>query len=162
MLFILILPPVEAQVDSILNSGMIRRNLGAENLFFPDDSIKINVVSASRSNKNPDELPITIYTVTRSEIIRNQYNSLSDVLKRLPGIRVSQPGSGELGEVFQLRGLIGNMYTKILVNGMPVKPSVVVGMPLMSQLPVRQAERIEVIYGPSAAVYGADALSGGN
>ena len=160
LLFILILSPVEAQVDSVRNSVMIRRNLGAKNLFFPDDSIRVNVVSASRSNKNPDELPITIYTVTRSEIIRNQYNSLSDVLKRLPGIRVSQPGSGELGEVFQLRGLIGNMYTKILVNGMPVKPSVVVGMPLMSQLPVRQAERIEVIYGPSAAVYGADALSG--
>ncbi|HUS86647.1 MAG TPA: TonB-dependent receptor, partial [Bacteroidales bacterium] len=128
--------------------------------FFKHDSVKINVVSASRSNKNPDELPITIYTVTRDEIIRNQYISLADVLKRLPGIRVSQPGSGELGEVFQLRGLIGNMYTMILVNGMPVKPSVVNGMPILSQLPVRQAERIEVVYGPSAAVYGADAVSG--
>ncbi|MFP4488920.1 MAG: TonB-dependent receptor plug domain-containing protein, partial [Bacteroidales bacterium] len=58
------------------------------------------------------------------------------------------------------RGLTGNMYTKVLVNGMPVKPSVVNGMPVLSQLPVRQAERIEVIYGPSAAIYGADAVSG--
>ncbi|MEZ5010795.1 MAG: TonB-dependent receptor [Bacteroidales bacterium] len=52
------------------------------------------------------------------------------------------------------------MYTMILVNGMPVKPSVVNGMPIMAQLPVRQAERIEVVYGPAAAVYGADAVSG--
>ena len=151
---------VDAQWDTVNYSRMIREQLGPDDFFFKHDSVKINVVSASRSNKNPDELPITIYTITREEIIRNQYISLADVLKRLPGIRVSQPGSGELGEVFQLRGLIGNMYTMILVNGMPVKPSVVNGMPILSQLPVRQAERIEVIYGPSAAVYGADAVSG--
>jgi len=149
-----------AQVDTTLRRVNLNADLDEKSLYFPDDSIKINVVSASRSNKNPDELPITIYTISREEIINNQYVSLADVLKRLPGIRVSQPGSGELGEVFQLRGLIGNMYTKILVNGMPVKPSVVIGMPIMAQLPVRMAERIEVIYGPSAAVYGADAVSG--
>ena len=153
-------PCLVGQVDTTLKSFLGRRNLEETNFFFPDDSIDANIVSASRSNKNPDELPITIYAITRDEILKNQYVSLTDVLKRLPGIRVSQPGSGELGEVFQLRGLIGNMYTKILVNGMPVKPSVVIGMPIMAQLPVRQAERIEVIYGPSAAVYGADAVSG--
>lgn len=34
------------------------------------------------------------------------------------------------------------------------------GMPLEAQIPVRQAERIEVIYGPAAAIYGTDAISG--
>lgn len=160
ILFIIPVTGIFSQVDTTRNLSGLNSNLDERSLFFPDDSIKVNVVSASRSNKNPDELPITIYTISREEIINNQYVSLADVLKRLPGIRVSQPGSGELGEVFQLRGLIGNMYTKILVNGMPVKPSVVIGMPIMSQLPVRQAERIEVIYGPSAALYGADAVSG--
>lgn len=161
IIFILLSTPcLVGQVDTTLKSSIGKRNLEETSFFFPDDSINANVVSASRSNKNPDELPITIYAITRDEILKNQYVSLTDVLKRLPGIRVSQPGSGELGEVFQLRGLIGNMYTKILVNGMPVKPSVVIGMPIMAQLPVRQAERIEVIYGPSAAVYGADAVSG--
>jgi outer membrane receptor for ferrienterochelin and colicin len=134
--------------------------LGTDDLFFQDDSIEMNVISASRSSKRIGELPITIYVVTREEIIRNHYNSLIDVIKSLPGVRVSQPGSGELGESFQLRGLIGNLYTMILINGLPIKPSAVIGMPILSQLPIRQAERIEVIYGPAAAVYGADAVSG--
>jgi hemoglobin/transferrin/lactoferrin receptor protein len=120
----------------------------------------MNVTSASRSSKRIGELPITIYVVTCEEIILNHYNSLIDILKSLPGVRVSQPGSGELGESFELRGLVGNLYTMILINGLPIKPSGVVGMPIAAQLPVREAERIEVIYGPAAAVYGADAVSG--
>ncbi len=136
------------------------QKLDAEDLAFRNDSVEINVTSASRSSKHIDELPITIFVVTREEIIRNHYNSLIDIIKSLPGVRVSQPGSGELGESFELRGLVGNLYTMILVNGLPVKPSAVIGMPIGEQLPVRQAERIEIIYGPAAAVYGADAVSG--
>lgn len=136
------------------------QKLDASDLVFNDDTLEMNVISASRSSKRIGELPITIYVVTREEIIRNHYNSLIDIIKSLPGMLVSQPGTGELGESFKLRGLIGNLYTMILVNGLPVKPSAAVGMPIGVQLPVRQAERIEIIYGPAAAIYGADAVSG--
>lgn len=136
------------------------QNLEAEDLLFVEDTLEMNVTSASRSSKKISELPITIYVVTREEIIRNHYNSLIDIVKSLPGMLVSQPGTGEFGESFKLRGLIGNMYTMILVNGLPVKPSGVTGMPVGPQLPVRQAEKIEIIYGPAAAIYGADAVSG--
>jgi len=142
-------------------AGLIRiEKLDADDLFFKEDTIEMNVVSASRSSKRIDELPITIYIVTRDEIIRNHYYSLIDVIKNLPGVRVSQPGTGELGESFNLRGLIGNLYTLILINGLPVKPTSAIGMPILNQLPIRQAEKIEIIYGPAAAVYGADAVSG--
>jgi len=136
------------------------QKLDADDLIFKKDTAEMNVTSASRSSKRVEELPITIYVVTREEIVLNHYNSLIDVLKSLPGIRVSQPGSGELGESFELRGLVGNLYTLILINGLPIKPSGAVGMPISAQLPIREAERIEVFYGPAAAVYGADAVSG--
>jgi outer membrane receptor for ferrienterochelin and colicin len=138
----------------------VTQKLDASDLSLRKDTVEMNVTSASRSSKRIDELPITIYVVTREEIIRNHYNSLIDIIKSLPGMLVSQPGTGELGESFKLRGLIGNLYTMILINGLPVKPSAVVGMPIGAQLPVRQAERIEIIYGPAAAIYGADAVSG--
>jgi len=121
---------------------------------------KSEVFSASRSNKILEDLPFTIIVITREEIIKNGYISLVDVLKSLPGIKVSQPGSSEDGELFLFRGLIGNSYTKILINGIPVQPSTLGGIPLGAQLPVRQAERIEVIYGPASALYGADATAG--
>jgi len=134
--------------------------LGSEHITSMIDTGDMRVVSASRSAKYISELPVTIYVITHQEILENHYITLADALKSLPGVRVSQPGSGETGESFQIRGLTGNYYMKILVNNLPVKPSVVTGMPIASQLPVRQAERIEVIMGPASAVYGADAVSG--
>ena len=150
----------KAQVVTTLPTKPDLQKLGPADLALSSGTGDMSVMSASRSSKLISELPITIHVVTREEIERNHFTSLADVLKSLPGMRVSQPGTGELGETFQLRGLTGNMYTMILINGMPVKPSGVKGMPILSQLPVRQAERIEIIYGPAAAVYGADAVSG--
>jgi outer membrane receptor for ferrienterochelin and colicin len=134
--------------------------LRAQDLVFPEDTNGLNVISAGRISKNLDELPLTVYAISHEEILRNQYTSLIDVLNSLPGIVTSKPGYGELGESFQIWGLTGNLYTKILINGLPIKPSVVSGMPIGSQLPIRQAERIEVIFGSSSAIYGADAVSG--
>lgn len=150
---------LSGQQDTLSDQRLIRK-LDAADLFFREDTIEMNVISASRSSKSIGELPITIYVITKEEIHRNHYYSLIDIIKSLPGIRVSQPGSGELGESFELRGLTGNLYTMILINGLPIKPGAVAGMPVAAQLPVRQAERIEIIYGPAAAVYGADAVSG--
>ncbi len=118
------------------------------------------VISGSRSEKEVKDLPFTIYVITGEEIRSNGYITLTDVLKRLPGIRVSQPGSALEGETFLMRGLLGNAYTKILINDIPIKPFIVSGMPIGAQLPIREAERIEVIYGPAATLYGADASAG--
>lgn len=136
------------------------RQLNERNLILHVDTFGTKVVAASRSARNIDELPVTIYVISHEEIIRSHAATLAEVLKSIPGIRISLAGSGETGETFLLRGLTGNYYTKILVNGQPVKSSVAGAMPIGFQLPVRQAERIEVVCGPSAAVYGADAISG--
>ena len=124
------------------------------------DSGQAEVMAASRSLKKLEDLPVTAYVITRDEIIGNGYTTLVDVLSSLPGIRVSQPGSAMDGETFQVQGIYGNYYCKILVDGITIKPSVVSGMPIGRQLPIRQAERIEVIFGPASSLYGAEALAG--
>ena len=132
----------------------------AYDLLFHEDSSRMKIISTGRFSKSLDELPLDVYVISHEEILRNQYNTLTDVLNSLPGMRTSQPGSGELGESFQIWGFTGNLYSKILINGVPIKPSAVTGMPIGAQLPIRQAEKIEVVYGNASAVYGADAVTG--
>jgi hemoglobin/transferrin/lactoferrin receptor protein len=118
------------------------------------------LVSVSRSEKELKDIPSTVYVITREEIFENGYITLVDVMKAVPWIKVSQPGSGTLGEVFFMRGQIGNEYTKILINNVPIQPAVKGGIAIGSQLPIAQAERIEIVYGPASAVYGGDAVAG--
>jgi outer membrane receptor for ferrienterochelin and colicin len=120
--------------------------------------VKIN--TASRSTKDIGDLPFTSYVITKKDIQENNYRTLTDVLKNIPGVRVSQPGSSKTGETFTINGLLGNYYTKILINGIPINPSGAAGMPIGAQLPIKQAERIEIITNPSSAIYGADAMGG--
>jgi hemoglobin/transferrin/lactoferrin receptor protein len=118
------------------------------------------VISASRSEKKISDLPITIYVVTKEQIQQNAYRSLVELLQDIPSIRTSPAGNGQEGELFSLRGFRGNYYVKILLNGIPINPSATLGMPIGEQLPIQQAERIEIIQGAASSIYGADALAG--
>ncbi len=118
------------------------------------------ISSASRNVKNIEDLPFTAYIITRQMIRERGYQTLVEALKDIPGIRVSQPGSAQQGETFSMRGLFGNYYAKILLDDVPIQPSATNGMPLGAQIPLQAVERIEVLFGPSADVYGADAMAG--
>ena len=147
----------QAQQDS---SRITMDRLGKEDFTDKKVGTETVVTSASRNAKNLENLPFTAYVITDKMITERGYQTLVDVLNDLPGTRVSQPGSAIHGETFSLRGLFGNYYTKILVDNVPIQPSATNGMPLDAQLPIQSVERIEVIYGPAADVYGADAMAG--
>ncbi|MEY4906973.1 MAG: hypothetical protein RL260_691 [Pseudomonadota bacterium] len=90
--------------------------------------------------------------VGREEIERMGDATVSEVLKRLPGVTLGGGRPGRGGDV-RMRGL-GSGYTQILLNGerMPY------GMTLDSLTP-DQVERIEITRGPTAET-GAQAIAG--
>ena len=64
---------LHAQQDSLLFPQL--DILTTKNVIQHSDSLnQIKVTSASRTLKNLDDLPITIYVVTHEEIIRNQFS----------------------------------------------------------------------------------------
>jgi len=117
-------------------------------------------ISATHSLEEVDQLPWSVWVVTADDILRYGLVTLGDVLKAAPGIRVSASGNALEGETFLMRGLSGNQYVKILINDVPIKASVAAGISIGAQLPIRQAERIEILYGPASTLYGGDACVG--
>ena len=89
-----------------------------------NDGQNTKVLAGSRTERNLEDLPFTVYVITAEEIRDLGYFTLVDAIRHLPGIRVSQPGSGIDGETFMMRGLYGNAYTKILINNQTIRPSV--------------------------------------
>jgi outer membrane receptor protein involved in Fe transport len=148
-----------AQNDSTLLLAPER--LEEKDILFRDLSQQeVKVISATRSLEEIDKQPFTVWVITGEEILRNGFVTLGDVLRAAPGIRVSPSGNALEGEMFLLRGLSGNQYVKVMINDVPIKPGIALGMPIGAQLPIRQAERIEVLYGPAGAIYGEEACAG--
>ncbi len=89
--------------------------------------------------------------VGQADIVRDGDRSLSDVLKRLPGISVD--GAPGQGGAIRMRGL-GNGYTQILLNGVPAPA----GFSLDAMAP-ELIERIEIQRAPTAET-GGQAIAG--
>ncbi|HND89871.1 MAG TPA: TonB-dependent receptor plug domain-containing protein, partial [Saprospiraceae bacterium] len=142
-----------AQTDTSL---LLRpERLGPQHILPRDFILKTpHALSATRTLEEVDQLPFTVWTVTADDILRFGFVTLGDVLRAAPGIRVSQPGNAVEGEMFLMRGLAGNQHVKVLINDVPITSNAAHGVTIGAQLPIRQAERIEVVYGPDGVLYG--------
>ena len=65
----------------------------------------------------------------------------------------------EQGTLVPVRGVVGNNKIVLLINGMRVNPPGGEELMIRSDVSVRFADQIEIIYGPGSTLYGQDAIS---
>ena len=82
---------------------------------------------------------------------------IMDALRWVPGIELSQVGPGATPSIF-VRGANSNQ-TLILIDGQRIGSSFS-GLSALQHLNIDQIDRIEVLRGPAASLYGADAVGG--
>ncbi|MEA3207182.1 MAG: hypothetical protein QOE70_239 [Chthoniobacter sp.] len=117
------------------------------------------VTTASKKEEKATEAPGMVIVIDKREIRLRGYSTLKDVLRDLPGMETIEFYHSELGTQVPVRGIVGNNKIIFLVNGMRVNPPGGEEMPLRADFSVREAEQIEVIYGPGSTLYGQDAIS---
>ena len=128
----------------------------AQNLHTP--SLRETVVTATRTEQPLTDLVADVSIVDRSTIESSGSTGLVDVLARLPGVEITRNGGvGNSANVF-LRGAEGR-FTAVYIDGVRVD-SQSTGGAVWEQIPLSQIDRIEVLRGPAAAVYGSDAIGG--
>lgn len=116
------------------------------------------VVTATRVAQPASSVLAPVNVVTRDEIDRLQAQTVTDVVKTLPGVEVvSNGGRGQLSSL-RVRGGTSSQ-TLVLVDGVR-SASLTAGMTELNNLPLNQVERIEYIRGPRATIYGSDAIGG--
>src|SRR3954454_13662971 len=118
-----------------------------------------NITTASRALERSTEAPATVYVITSGDIRVRGYSTLSDVLKDLPGMETVEQYYTEQGTLVPVRGVVGNNKIVLLINGMRVNPPGGEELMIRSDVSVRFADKIEVIYGPGSTLYGQDAIS---
>lgn len=116
------------------------------------------VVTATRVAQPASSVLAPVNVISRDEIDRLQAQTVTDVVKTLPGVEVvSNGGRGQLSSL-RVRGGTSSQ-TLVLVDGVR-SASLTAGMTELNNLPLNQVERIEYIRGPRASIYGSDAIGG--
>jgi vitamin B12 transporter len=116
------------------------------------------VVTATRTAQTADETLASVTVVPRAEIERMQARSVSDALRGIPGLAMSNSGGRGQPTTFFLRGTDSD-HVLVLIDGVKIG-SPTLGPAPFQDLPIDQIDRIEVVRGPRSSLYGSEAIGG--
>ena len=126
-----------------------------------EDLINIDVTSASRKTQHLQEVAAAVFVITQEDIARSGARSLADALAMAPGIEVARIGNNRWA--VSARGFNGRFANKLQV----LKDGRSIYSPLFSGVfwegedtILEDIERIEIIRGPNAAMWGSNAVNG--
>jgi outer membrane receptor for ferrienterochelin and colicin len=126
-----------------------------------EELLNVKIVSVSKIEQKTSEAPATIRVITSDQIRQRGYQNLDEALKDIPGMDLTGVG-GAYPYIHTIRGSFGDENRRLLlmVDGI-VENSLNGGFEMAgAAYTLHNIERIEIIYGPASALYGANAYSG--
>lgn len=147
------------KLNLVYISILLTSSLIAQEAVSPMDTLKNNpldevVVTATRTDKKIEELPIPITTVSSREIQNRGIVRLNEILAEQTGLALV----GDHGTGVQMQGFDAQ-YTMILIDGEPVIGRTS-GTLELSRITMANIDRIEIVKGPSSSLYGSEAMAG--
>ena len=126
-----------------------------------EELMEIEVTTVSKKEQKLFESPAAVYVITKEEIHRSGFTSIPEALRLAPGLQVARLDANKWA--ITARGFNGRFANKLLVliDGRIVYTSLFSGVFWEVQdLLLEDVERIEVIRGPGATLWGANAVNG--
>jgi iron complex outermembrane receptor protein len=128
----------------------------------PEQLFNATVTSVSKTSEKLMDAPAAIYVLTNEDIMRSGATSIPEALRLVPGVQVARTHGG--GWAISVRGFansgLGNKLL-VLIDGRAVYDQLFSGVYWDVQDTVLEdIDRIEVIRGPGATLYGANAVNG--
>jgi iron complex outermembrane receptor protein len=126
-----------------------------------EDLMNTKVTSVSKKEQSLSHTAAAIFVITAEDIRRSGANNIPDLLRMVPGLDVAQINSNSWA--ISARGFNHQFSDKLLVliDGRTVYTPLFAGVYWDTQdVPLEDIDRIEVIRGPGATVWGANAVNG--
>src|SRR4051794_36284402 len=121
----------------------------------------LRVTTVSLRPERLEEAPASIFVITNEDIRRSGATSLAEALRLAPNLEVARVSATTYA--ISARGFLNVITNKllVLVDGRMLYTTVLSGVLWDAQeVMLEDVERIEVISGPGAALYGANAFVG--
>lgn len=115
------------------------------------------VVTATQVASPLSRLPDSTTVLSGDTLEARQQFGASQALRSVPGLTVQQTGGPGAQTSLFMRGGESD-YTLVLIDG--IRANALGGGIDLSQVPLADVERVEVVRGPQSALYGGDAIGG--
>lgn len=145
-------------VVAMMASGLISHGTSAQEQ--EKNSGQVVVVTATLRSHTIAAAPAFTTVITAEDIAKSPVNGIADLLRETVGVNNALDSTGR--DQIQIRGLAGQ-YTLMLVNGKRLSSGGALwrgGDFDFSSIPLNSIQRIEIVRGPMAALYGSDAIGG--
>ena len=116
------------------------------------------VVTANRVAQPLTDVLADVTLIDEQQIQRSGAVNVADLLARQPGLELSRNGGPGTASSLFIRGA-DTRFTAVYIDGVRVDSQSTGGAP-WEAIALGQVERIEIVRGPAAAVYGSDAVAG--
>ena len=126
-----------------------------------EDLMNINVTSVSKKVEKLSRTAAAIFVIGAEEISHSNATNIPDLLRMVPGLDVAQINGSTWA--ISSRGFNDQVANKLLVliDGRTVYSPLFNGVYWDAQeVPLEEIERIEIIRGPGASIWGANAVNG--
>jgi iron complex outermembrane receptor protein len=120
------------------------------------------VVTASRFDQPLDQAPASVTVVDQTEIENRNVLRITDALWKTPGLYLGRGGNGQVATLepgFSLRGMTTNRVLVLIDGLLPLQNGNSQGVNFLTLFP-EDVERVEVVPGAFAALYGSNAIGG--
>lgn len=138
---------IEADLDKLMPLSLL-------------ELINTPVVTASRQAETRDQTPAHIVVVTRAQIRERRYKNLADLLEDMPGVDFMRGTKSSQYNQFTVQGYTGPNKLVVMLDGVRIGHPAGGNFPLAENFALYHAKQVEFLYGPAAALYGADAVAG--
>ena len=116
-------------------------------------------VSLTRSPSRPSQLPSNVSIITEDQIQTSGAQTLADALELIPAVTIARTGSIGTFTSLRMRGVTSAAQVQVLVDDQPLN-GVSQQFLDLTQIPIDNIERIEVVRGGSSVLYGANTIGG--
>lgn len=123
------------------------------------DSLSEVIVTSTRIDLPFKENSRTINIIGATEIKNSSATTIADVLQQVAGVDIRRRGTGGSQADLYIRGG-GFDQTLLLIDGIKMDDAQTGHHTMNASLPLEVIERIEIIKGPAARVFGQNAFSG--
>ncbi|MCI4441225.1 TonB-dependent receptor [Tibeticola sp.] len=124
----------------------------------PSAALPPMFVTAARAPQPLPEVLADVTVLDRAAIEQSGAVGVADLLARQPGIEISRNGGPGTNTSVFIRGA-ETRFTAVYLDGVRLD-SQSTGGAVWESIPLSLIERIEILRGPAAAVYGSDAMAG--